>query len=872
MIAGSIVTLNAGASTDSDGTIVSFSWTQVAGPSVTLSAPTSSLTTFVAPAVTAQTFVDFTVTVVDDDGARASDTVRVTVTPAGATPSTPSISGNRYVSALSLSGADVVPRGIAMGPDGVTYSVGSFGAGAPLSAGGRTVNSGDSQADIYLLVQNPDGTVRSLAAFGGGGGPDFSADIAIDDAGAQYLVGGISGSSTIAGLSAPTGSPGNTDAFVVKLGPTGAAEWLLTGKGPGFALGNEIEIASNGDLVVTGSFQNAIDFGNGVTLNATAGPGIGQAFLLRVSPTGKALWARAISGPIETGGRGVDGDPLNIDGDARDRRVLLAVQFNGGSATVESPTGNLTVTGPGGGGDCLVAAFSSEGAPLFAKSFGGPGFDNCRGVGAAIDGEIAVAGEFSGAVDFGSVRLTSFGSEDIYVMRLDETGTVTSALNVGGSGDDGGPEIEVAENGAAFFTGSFAGPASISTGGSYNSPGAPREVFIAEATVDGRSVAFGEQSAGTGDDVAFALARGPNGRFALTGTYTGSLQFGATTLPAASGGGGFVAISAPDGATTPTNPDPPPPGSIFKKDLKISQQRFRNDGSLQSVDVPVFLLGPSSPGTYPLIIWSHGGSASPQNVELTEFWASQGFIVAAPAHADSAEQRGAVSGLAGASNSFSFVNRAADVSMVLDEIAVIQQALPAGYTVDAARTAVAGHSFGALTAMEIAGADWSKNGISSNDNFSSQVIKDGTIPDARVRLGVFVSPAGTEQTYGLNNFNFVDIPFLAITGTRDNGPPPPNEFPSGFRDRYDVFSSSAGDGIGADDGVNDRRQYLITFNNATHFDYLGNNNTYDEDVRDVTTRLLRGVLNGDAAQLAPLNDPAALRAARPLVFEYFARP
>lgn len=874
--AGAAVTLDARASADPDGTIASFSWRQTSGPTVTLGAPSASVTTFTAPSVTTLTALQFTVTVTDNNGASASDTISVSVNPAAAPGAGTSIAGNRYVSAVSLTGQDVIPRGVAMGPDGATYSVGSFGAGAPLSAGGKTTTSGDSQTDIYLLIQSPDGTVRSLAAYGGGGGPDFAADIAIDDSGAQYFVGGLSGNATIGGLAAATGSSGNTDAFVAKLSPAGAAEWLLTGKGQGFALGNEIDIASNGDLIVTGAFQNAIDFGNGVTLTASIGTGVNQAYVLRVSPTGQALWARAISGPTETGGRGIAGDPLNIDGDTRDRRVLLAVQFNGGSATVEAPTGNVTVAGPGGGGDCLVAALSSAGVPLFVKSFGGPGLDNCRGVGAATDGQIAVSGEFTGTVNFGSFPLTSFGSEDIYVTRLNESGTVISALNVGGAGNDGGPEIEVAENGAAFFTGSFAGPASVSTGGSYNSGGAPREVFIAEATADGRSVGFGQAAPGTGDDVAFALARGPSGRFAVTGTYTGSIQFGATTLTTNGGPSAFVAISAPDSTPSPTNPNPPPPppaaGSIFKSNLTISQQRFRNDGSLQAVSVPVFLLGPSAPGNYPLIIWSHGGSASPQNVELTEFWASQGFIVASPAHADSAEQRGKVTGLAGGTNPLSFVNRAADVSMILDEIAQIRQALPAGYSVDATRAAVGGHSFGALTAMEITGADWSLNGVTSNDAFSTQVIRDGTVPDARIRLGIFVSPAGNEQTYGLNNFNFVDVPFMAITGTRDNGPPPPNEFPSGFRDRYDVFSSSVGDGIGADDGVNDRRQYLIVFNDATHFDYLGNNNTYDPDVRDVTTRLLRGVLNADAAQLTQLNDPAALRAARPLVFEYFARP
>lgn len=868
-ISGSTVTLSGVGSADPDGTIAAFTWVQTAGAVVSLAAPGAITTTFVAPPVSQATTLTFSLTVRDNSGATASDSVSVIVDP----PTSPAPPGARtYSSAVALQGQGIVPRGLDVGPDGAIYSVGSFDAGAPLSVGSLSVSSGDGQSDIYLLVQGQDGSPQRLTAFGGGGGPDFSADISVGADGSAFLVGGAAGAASFGGLAFATGSPANIDAFVLKLAPDGSAEWVLRGAGPGIGFGNEIEIASNGDLVVTGSFQETLDFGSGVSVASTAGAGIGQAFVLRVSPDGSPLWARAVTGPVETGGRGVASDPINLDGDTVDRRVYLAVQFNGGSATVRTPNGDTTLTGPGGGGDCLISAFSSGGDLLYTRVFGGPGFDNCRGVGASNQGDVFVAGEFEGAVVFDAVTLTSAGAEDIYVARLDTSGNVTAALRAGAAGDDGGPEIEVDENGAAFFTGSFAGNATTNVGVSYPIAGAPRDVFIAEVPVGASTITFSPQSPGSGDDVSFALARGPNDVSAITGTFTNTLTFGSTTLTAGAQGGAFVAVLGSGSGSTPPSPPPPPPGGVSQAPLSLAATRLTDNGASRSVNVPVFFYLPPAAGTYPLIVWSHGGSASPQNVEICEFWASQGFIVAAPAHSDSAEQRAnGGTGLAGAASPLSFVNRAADVSMILDRIGEVQAAMPVGYVIDASRPVVGGHSFGALTAMEIAGADWSLNGRTSNDAYDSAVIADTSVPDSRFRAGIFVSPAGTEQTYGLNNFNFVDAPFLGITGTRDTGPPN-NPFPSGFLDRRDVFSSSANDGIGADDGVNDRRQYFVIYENATHFDFLGNNNRFDPDVQDITLRFLRGIVQDDAAAIAPLNDPVAYEAARPLIDDFAARP
>lgn len=78
-----LVTLNGTASTDSDGTIASYAWTQTAGtPAITLSSSTASQPTFTAPAVAAATTFTFSLTVTDNRGASsAASTVNVTVNP-----------------------------------------------------------------------------------------------------------------------------------------------------------------------------------------------------------------------------------------------------------------------------------------------------------------------------------------------------------------------------------------------------------------------------------------------------------------------------------------------------------------------------------------------------------------------------------------------------------------------------------------------------------------------------------------------------------------------------------------------------------------------------------------------------------------------
>lgn len=78
-----LASLNASASKDSDGTIQKFSWSQISGPSVVLSATNIANPSFTAPEVSTLTTLEFELSVEDNDGAKSTAKVQVKVTPSG---------------------------------------------------------------------------------------------------------------------------------------------------------------------------------------------------------------------------------------------------------------------------------------------------------------------------------------------------------------------------------------------------------------------------------------------------------------------------------------------------------------------------------------------------------------------------------------------------------------------------------------------------------------------------------------------------------------------------------------------------------------------------------------------------------------------
>ncbi|WP_022977413.1 PKD domain-containing protein [Nevskia ramosa] len=144
---GNLVSLDGTASTDSDGRIATYAWTQTGGPAVSLSGATSATASFTAPSVSSTTLLSFTLQVSDDEGAADSASTSVTVRPPVDTTPLPFSFAAKTDVAL---GAVVVSDSIVVlginAPAAITVSGGEYSInnGAFSSLVGAVVNDGDT--------------------------------------------------------------------------------------------------------------------------------------------------------------------------------------------------------------------------------------------------------------------------------------------------------------------------------------------------------------------------------------------------------------------------------------------------------------------------------------------------------------------------------------------------------------------------------------------------------------------------------------------------------------------------------------------------------------------------------------------------------
>ena len=103
---GVVVTLNGTASSDPDGTIASYAWTQTVGTAVTLTGGTTSQPTFTAPLVVAATTLTFSLIVTDNRGA-TSPAATVSITVNTAVPGNGNVTGRVTFARVPFAGSPV---------------------------------------------------------------------------------------------------------------------------------------------------------------------------------------------------------------------------------------------------------------------------------------------------------------------------------------------------------------------------------------------------------------------------------------------------------------------------------------------------------------------------------------------------------------------------------------------------------------------------------------------------------------------------------------------------------------------------------------------------------------------------------------------
>ena len=198
-----------------------------------------------------------------------------------------------------------------------------------------------------------------------------------------------------------------------------------------------------------------------------------------------------------------------------------------------------------GGDDIFLAKLNPAGEMVWIRQAGGTSDDTSRGVGVDQTGNIYMAGTFSGTANFGSNQITSAGSNDVFVAKYDNNGTLLWVRQAGGIGDDEASSVAIDATGNCFVTGWFANTANFGATNLVSAGG--WDIFVAKLSPSG-DLQWVRQIGGTYTwDWSWSVAADSSGNCYVAGKYGNTASFGPTNLTSTGGQDAFVAKYDGDG-------------------------------------------------------------------------------------------------------------------------------------------------------------------------------------------------------------------------------------------------------------------------------------------------------------------------------------
>ena len=196
-----------------------------------------------------------------------------------------------------------------------------------------------------------------------------------------------------------------------------------------------------------------------------------------------------------------------------------------------------------------------------------------------------------------------------------------------------------------------------------------------------------------------------------------------------------------------------------------TQADFMIDDTKRSRQIPIRMYLPAGKSPAPVVLFSHGlGGNREGSAFLGKHWASRGYVAVFLQHPGSddsvwknvppAERLAALKNAAGIRE---FLLRVQDVPAVLDKMEVWNQDKSHEFAgrFDLEHIGMSGHSFGAVTTQAVSG--------------QVQPVGKG-FTDNRIKAAVIMSPSGPARGNHKQAFGSVKVPWMLLTGTKDNNP------------------------------------------------------------------------------------------------------
>lgn len=346
-------------------------------------------------------------------------------------------------------------------------------------------------------------------------GTVLTESVTLDNPGYSYITGSLAGTAAIGGTTLK--SSGLSDVYIAKVDGFGNVIWVKS-FGSNFAAvgdyGRSVAVDNNGFLYLTGVIAGP------ATIGGISVPNAGSSDILVAKfdvATGNAVWARTFGGAAFDEGQDVAVDAAG--------NVYLTGGYQG-----TAQFDGVTLTSAGGRFDAFVAKLDSQGNTLWAKSAGGTDYDEAFSLSVDAAGNIFTTGVFSDTATFGTTSLTSAGETDVFVMKMDNAGTVSWVQGYGYKGHDDGTGVENDGAGGVYFTGDMVGNVQFGPflliNATVYGPGATdfNDAFVGHLDAAG-NVTWAHNFGGGGKDAGFSITKDTAGNVYNTGNFSGLGSF-----------------------------------------------------------------------------------------------------------------------------------------------------------------------------------------------------------------------------------------------------------------------------------------------------------------------------------------------------------
>ncbi len=360
--------------------------------------------------------------------------------------------------------------------------------------------------------------------------------------------------------------------------------WAKSISGPDSDDGQSITTDASGNIYITGTFENTVDFDPGIgTFNITSN-GMKDVFIQKLDASGSFIWAISVGGTnndysncITTDVSGnvyitgyyrdtVDFDPssatLNFVSNGLDDIFIQKLDANGnlmwaksmgalsadrGTSLTADAFGAIYTTGyyrdtvdfdPGpatfnlisNNTDIFIQKLDLNGNFIWSKSVGGTNPDYGYAVTTDAIGNVYVTGSFVGTANFdpgvATFNLTSIGSVDIFILKLSSSGNFIWANSFGGTEAELPNFITADTSGVTYITGFYEATVDFDPGaGTFNlNSNGGRDIFILKLDSDGNFI-WAKSMGGTSEDLGNSITTDASGNVYSTGSFIGSVDF-----------------------------------------------------------------------------------------------------------------------------------------------------------------------------------------------------------------------------------------------------------------------------------------------------------------------------------------------------------